>query len=178
MHKTGTEHIRVECLLQIHIGEVHTFRQVQLNKGVADIATSFNLRKATINQCEEHKYTNEFMKCERRIRRYLQAGASDFVIRLRVLIPIRGIKEVNESQNVNKAEQKYLEIVTEDYSEFWFVGFLRYDKALKHLNKAISMANKVTQAETHTNKSLAKRVDTSFVQLTAAVGSFVVQHLH
>ncbi|KAG4388112.1 hypothetical protein GLYMA_09G105800v4 [Glycine max] len=61
---------------------------------------------------------------------------------IRVLIPIRGIKEVNESQNVNKAEQKYLEIVTEDYSEFWFVGFLRYDKALKHLNKAISMANK------------------------------------
>ena len=72
---------------------------------------------------------------------------------MQVLIPIRGIKEVNESQNVNKAEQKYLEIVTEDYSEFWFVGFLRYDKALKHLNKAISMANKVTQAETHTNKS-------------------------
>ena len=61
---------------------------------------------------------------------------------MQVLIPIRGIKEVNESQNVNKAEQKYLEIVTEDYSEFWFVGFLRYDKALKHLNKAISMANK------------------------------------
>ncbi|KAG4991171.1 hypothetical protein JHK82_024669 [Glycine max] len=67
---------------------------------------------------------------------------------MQVLIPIRGIKEVNESQNVNKAEQKYLEIVTEDYSEFWFVGFLRYDKALKHLNKAISMANKWQRGST------------------------------
>ncbi|KAH1156080.1 hypothetical protein AAZX31_18G230500 [Glycine max] len=60
----------------------------------------------------------------------------------KVLIPIRRIKEVNESQNVNKAEQKYIEIVTKDDSEFRFVGFLRYEKALKHLNKAISMANK------------------------------------
>ena len=61
---------------------------------------------------------------------------------MQVLIPIRRIKEVNESQNVNKAEQKYIEIVTKDDSEFRFVGFLRYEKALKHLNKAISMANK------------------------------------
>ena len=43
---------------------------------------------------------------------------------MQVLIPIGRIKEVNESQNVNKAEQKYIEIVTEDDSEFWFVGFL------------------------------------------------------
>lgn len=60
---------------------------------------------------------------------------------MQVLIPIRRIKEVNGSQNVNNVEQKYIEIVTEDDSEFWFVGFLRYEKALKNLNKAISMSN-------------------------------------
>lgn len=59
----------------------------------------------------------------------------------KVLIPIGRIKEVNGSQNVNNVEQKYIEIVTEDDSEFWFVGFLRYEKALKNLNKAISMSN-------------------------------------
>jgi len=59
---------------------------------------------------------------------------------MQVLIPIGRIKEVNESQNVNNVEQKYIEIVTEDDSEFWFVGFLRYEKALKNLNKAISMS--------------------------------------
>ncbi|KAK7270704.1 hypothetical protein RJT34_26061 [Clitoria ternatea] len=58
----------------------------------------------------------------------------------KVLIPIEKIKEVNESQNVNKVEQKYIEIVTEDDSEFWFLGFFRYEKALRNLKKAISMS--------------------------------------
>lgn len=60
---------------------------------------------------------------------------------MQVLIPIEKIKEVNESMNVNKLEQKYIEVVTKDDSEFWFVGFLRYEKAIKNLNKAISMTN-------------------------------------
>ncbi|KAL2334379.1 hypothetical protein Fmac_015592 [Flemingia macrophylla] len=59
----------------------------------------------------------------------------------KVLIPIGSIKEVHECQDVNKVEQKYIEIVTKDDSEFWFVGFVRYDKALKNLKKAISMSN-------------------------------------
>ncbi|RDX71184.1 putative GEM-like protein 8, partial [Mucuna pruriens] len=59
----------------------------------------------------------------------------------KVLIPIRSIREVNESQDVNKLEQRYIQIVTKDDFEFWFMGFLRYEKALKNLNKAISMAN-------------------------------------
>ncbi|KEH26878.1 putative GEM-like protein 8 isoform X2 [Medicago truncatula] len=60
----------------------------------------------------------------------------------KVLIPMEKIKEVNESMNVNKLEQKYIEVVTKDDSEFWFMGFLRYEKAIKNLNNAISMANK------------------------------------
>lgn len=58
----------------------------------------------------------------------------------KVLIPIGKIKEANESENENKTEQKYIEIVTKDGSEFWFLGFLRYEKALTNLQKAISMA--------------------------------------
>jgi predicted peptidase len=61
---------------------------------------------------------------------------------MQVLIPVEKIKEVNESMNVNKLEQKYIEVVTKDNSEFWFMGFLRYEKAIKNLNLAISMANK------------------------------------
>ncbi|XP_061347653.1 GEM-like protein 4 [Gastrolobium bilobum] len=58
----------------------------------------------------------------------------------KVLIPIEKIKEVNEGQNVNRTEQKYVEIVTQDDSEFWFMGFLRYEKAFRNLQKAISMS--------------------------------------
>ncbi|KAJ1408178.1 PH-like domain superfamily [Sesbania bispinosa] len=57
----------------------------------------------------------------------------------KVLIPIGKIKEVNEGENVNQTEQKYIEIVTQEDSEFWFMGFLRYEKAFKNLKKAISM---------------------------------------
>ncbi|XP_028805600.1 putative GEM-like protein 8 [Neltuma alba] len=59
----------------------------------------------------------------------------------KVLIPIEKIKEASESENVNKSEQKFIEIVTKDGSEFWFLGFLRYEKALTNLQKAISMAS-------------------------------------
>ncbi|MED6181114.1 hypothetical protein PIB30_016645 [Stylosanthes scabra] len=59
----------------------------------------------------------------------------------KVLIPIQKIREVNESQNVNKLKQKYVEIVTKDEYEFWFMGFVRYEKALKNLHKAISKTN-------------------------------------
>lgn len=60
-----------------------------------------------------------------------------------MLIPIQKIKSINESENVNKPEQKYVEIVTVDDFEFWFMGFLRYEKAYRNLQKAISMANEV-----------------------------------
>ncbi|KAK7314784.1 hypothetical protein VNO77_33312 [Canavalia gladiata] len=57
----------------------------------------------------------------------------------KVLIPIEKIKEVYERQNVNKLEEKYIEIVTEDKSDFLFMGFLRYEKALRNLKKAIAI---------------------------------------
>lgn len=58
----------------------------------------------------------------------------------KVSIPTRKIKSVNESENVDKPAQKYVQIVTEDDYEFWFMGFLRYEKAFKNLEKALSAA--------------------------------------
>ncbi|CAL0330871.1 unnamed protein product [Lupinus luteus] len=56
----------------------------------------------------------------------------------KVLIPVGKVKEVNERHNINKTEQKCIEIVTQDDSEFWFMGFLRYEKAFSNLQKIIS----------------------------------------
>ncbi|KAK7314780.1 hypothetical protein VNO77_33308 [Canavalia gladiata] len=56
-----------------------------------------------------------------------------------VLIPIEKIKAVYESQNVNKLEEKYIKIVTGDELEFWFMGLLRCEKALRKLKKAIAI---------------------------------------
>ncbi|KAK8568421.1 hypothetical protein V6N12_006974 [Hibiscus sabdariffa] len=57
---------------------------------------------------------------------------------LQVLIPLDKIKGVNESENMKKPSQKYMEIVTVDGFDFWFMGFLNHHKAFKYLQQAIS----------------------------------------
>lgn len=62
-------------------------------------------------------------------------GVSNFV---QVLIPLAKIKGVNQSENMKKPSQKYMEIVTVDDFDFWFMGFVNYQKAFKYLQQAIS----------------------------------------
>lgn len=61
-------------------------------------------------------------------------------IHYKVLIPLRKIKRVEQSENVKKPSQKYMEIVTVDNFDFWFMGFLSYQKSFKYLQEAISQA--------------------------------------
>lgn len=58
----------------------------------------------------------------------------------KVSIPVKKIKAANESGNVNNSSHKYIHIVTQDEFEFWFMGFLRYEKAVLNLQRAISMS--------------------------------------
>ncbi|GMY18598.1 GEM-like protein 4 [Fagus crenata] len=61
-------------------------------------------------------------------------------IHYKVMIPLSKIKRVNQSANVKKPSQKYMEIVTVDNFDFWFMGFLNYQKAFNYLQEAISQA--------------------------------------
>ncbi|KAL0356436.1 UNVERIFIED_CONTAM: GEM-like protein 6 [Sesamum radiatum] len=58
----------------------------------------------------------------------------------KLCIPVKKIKGADESENVRNPAQKYIEIVTEDNFEFWFMGFVRYEKALMSLERVISMS--------------------------------------
>ncbi|KAI3885487.1 hypothetical protein MKW92_050435 [Papaver armeniacum] len=58
----------------------------------------------------------------------------------KVVIPVEKIKRVEESQNVDKPKQKYIEIVTVDHFDFWFMGFVNYDKAFRTLQKSINVS--------------------------------------
>lgn len=58
----------------------------------------------------------------------------------KVLIPLEKIKCVNQSENVKKPSQKYMEIVTVDDFDFWFLGFLNYQKAFKFLKQALVLS--------------------------------------
>ncbi|XP_022726203.1 putative GEM-like protein 8 [Durio zibethinus] len=59
-------------------------------------------------------------------------------VNYKVLIPLEKIKGVNQSENMEKPSPKYMEIVTVDDFDFWFMGFLNYQKAFKYLQQAIS----------------------------------------
>ncbi|KAL7592107.1 hypothetical protein Lser_V15G33814 [Lactuca serriola] len=60
----------------------------------------------------------------------------------KVLIPVNKIKEANESENVENPAQKYIQMVTDDGFEFWFMGFVRFEKAFRNLKKALSFVAK------------------------------------
>ncbi|RVW51381.1 GEM-like protein 4 [Vitis vinifera] len=55
----------------------------------------------------------------------------------KVSIPLRKIKRVDQSENMKNPSQKYMEVVTADDFEFWFMGFLNYQKAFNCLRKAL-----------------------------------------
>ncbi|XP_022953469.1 putative GEM-like protein 8 [Cucurbita moschata] len=57
----------------------------------------------------------------------------------KVVIPVGKIERINESENVKKPSQKYIEIVTVDNFDFWFMGFLNYYKTLQYLQNLISL---------------------------------------
>ncbi|PKI63293.1 hypothetical protein CRG98_016284 [Punica granatum] len=84
--------------------------------------------------------TEKIAFCSERSIAFPSSTGQVFKAPYKVLIPTRKIRSANESENVNKPEQKYIEIVTEDGYDFWFMGFLRYEKAFRNLEKAISMA--------------------------------------
>ncbi|KAL5543062.1 hypothetical protein UlMin_010772 [Ulmus minor] len=56
-------------------------------------------------------------------------------VRYKVVIPVNKVKCANQSENVKKPSQKYIEIVTVDNFDFWFMGFTNYKKAFKSLQQ-------------------------------------------
>ncbi|AED93156.1 putative GEM-like protein [Arabidopsis thaliana] len=63
-------------------------------------------------------------------------------VHYKVSIPLCKINGVNQSQNTTKPSQKYLEVVTVDGFDFWFMGFLSYQKAFNCLEQALSLSFK------------------------------------
>ncbi|ONK79750.1 uncharacterized protein A4U43_C01F9690 [Asparagus officinalis] len=56
----------------------------------------------------------------------------------KVSVPLSKIQRVSPSENVNKPNQKYVQIVTVDDYEFWFMGFVSYQRSFKYLQQVIS----------------------------------------
>ncbi|KAI4313198.1 hypothetical protein L6164_026195 [Bauhinia variegata] len=84
--------------------------------------------------------TEKVAFCSERTIKISSAEGELVKFHYKVLIPLKKIKCINQSENVKKPSQKYMRIVTVDDFDFWFMGFLSYRKAFKHLQQAVSQA--------------------------------------
>lgn len=55
----------------------------------------------------------------------------------KVVIPLHQLKAVNPSTSRLKASEKYIQLISVDNYEFWFMGFLQYDGAFKNILGAL-----------------------------------------
>ncbi|XP_065853206.1 GEM-like protein 1 isoform X2 [Euphorbia lathyris] len=59
----------------------------------------------------------------------------------KVVIPLHQLKGVNPSTSKVKPGEKYIQIISVDNHEFWFMGFVHYDSAVKKLQEALGTHN-------------------------------------
>ncbi|KAI7724639.1 hypothetical protein M8C21_004387 [Ambrosia artemisiifolia] len=55
----------------------------------------------------------------------------------KVVIPLHQLKAVNASKSKANPAEKYIQIISIDNHEFWFMGFVNYDSAVKNLQGAL-----------------------------------------
>ncbi|CAJ1940225.1 unnamed protein product [Sphenostylis stenocarpa] len=61
----------------------------------------------------------------------------------KVIIPLQELKAVNPSSNTCNPAEKYIQVISVDNHEFWFMGFLNYDGALESLQEALDAGRRL-----------------------------------
>lgn len=74
------------------------------------------------------------------ISHYNARGVQEWVY-YKVVIQLDKLRAVNPSANAKNPTDKYIQVVTADGHEFWFMGFVSYDKALKTMTEALRHGN-------------------------------------
>ncbi|XP_061356683.1 GLABRA2 expression modulator [Gastrolobium bilobum] len=59
----------------------------------------------------------------------------------KVVIPLYELKAVNPSSNTANPAEKYIQVISVDKHEFWFMGFLNYEGAVDCLQEALQAGN-------------------------------------
>jgi hypothetical protein len=60
-----------------------------------------------------------------------------FCVCTQVVIPLHQLKAVNPSTSKVNSAEKYIQIISADNHEFWFMGFVYYDNAVQSLQQAL-----------------------------------------
>ncbi|XP_027098626.2 putative GEM-like protein 8 [Coffea arabica] len=100
--------------------------------------------------------TNKVAFCSERSIKILSPTGKQLRIYYKVSIPLRNIKRASASQNLEIPSQKYMEVVTQDNFEFWFMGFLNLRKTLKFLQQCVE--EKINGVVTRVERSSSSEV--------------------
>ncbi|KAL5543054.1 hypothetical protein UlMin_010764 [Ulmus minor] len=84
--------------------------------------------------------THKIAFCSKKSIKFSLPNGELIRVRYKVVIPVNKVKSANQTENVKKPSQKYIEIVTVDNFDFWFMGFTNNKKAFKSLQQAIYQA--------------------------------------
>ncbi|KAK2635818.1 hypothetical protein Ddye_030610 [Dipteronia dyeriana] len=90
--------------------------------------------------------TDKVAFCSETSLKFYSSNGELLRLHYKVLIRVEKIKRVNQSVNMKKPSQKYMEITTLDGFDFWFMGFLNHQKAFKCLQQAI-FSHKLSSVE-------------------------------
>ncbi|CAM6025767.1 unnamed protein product [Sphagnum balticum] len=83
--------------------------------------------------------TNQkFAFCSDRPISYAPTPGQQASSHYKVVLPLEKVQEVSPSENQNKPHEKYILVLMVDGHEFWFMGFMNYDKGLKNMREALS----------------------------------------
>lgn len=69
-----------------------------------------------------------------------QVGAQTQWSYYKVAIPLHQLRAVNPSTSKANSAEKYIQIISVDNHEFWFMGFVHYDSAVKNLQRPLQPA--------------------------------------
>lgn len=58
--------------------------------------------------------------------------------RVQVAIPLHRLRAASASASKLNPAEKFIQLVSVDKHEFWFMGFVNYDGAVGHLQEAMS----------------------------------------
>lgn len=81
--------------------------------------------------------TKKIAFCSDRPLSYTPQGGETTYSYYKVIIPIDRVGSVNPSVNQSKPAEKYIQIITKDSFEFWFMGFVNYEKGVSNLQAVL-----------------------------------------
>ncbi|KAK1387237.1 GRAM domain-containing protein [Heracleum sosnowskyi] len=81
--------------------------------------------------------TNRIAFCSERSIKVSTSAGDLLRFRYKVSVPLNKINRANESENVKDPSRKYINIVTKDDFEFWFMGFFDHQRTYEFLQLAV-----------------------------------------